>query len=257
MSAMTAEDTTPESPAPKGNRRRVWYFASIALTGGFLLYGLAITIGQARETARKAQCRNTLKQIGLALSNYREIFGCFPPPYIADETGQPRHSWRVLLRPFIDASHFYSRYRFDEPWNGPNNSELIAAEQGRFPWYHCPSHDNDDAFMTDYVAVVGPGTAWDVEHPVRMRDITDGPGNTLLVVEVVGSGIHWAEPRDLAIDQMAPTVNAKTGLGISSRHVGGAHGLMADGTVVFLSDKLSAASIRGLLTIKGGEKVAP
>jgi prepilin-type processing-associated H-X9-DG protein len=87
--------------------------------------------------------------------------------------------------------------------------------------------------------------------------MNDGPANTLLLVEVVGSGIHWAEPRDLTIDQIAPTVNSKSGFGVSSRHIGGAHGLMADGRVVFLSDKLAPATIRGLLTIDGGENVSP
>jgi hypothetical protein len=218
---------------------------------------LSIAVEGARESARRAQCRNNLKQIGLALFNYHQTFGSFPPPYITDGEGRPRHSWRVLIRPFLDASPFYNSYRFDEPWDGPNNAQLIASERGGWYWHHCPSEHHDDPFTTDYVAIVGPGTAWNVDHPVSVDDMADGPANTLLLVEVVGSGINWAEPRDLALDRIAPTVNAKSVLGISSRHVGGAYGLMADGSVVFLSDKLSAATIRGLLTIDGGEEVSP
>jgi hypothetical protein len=234
---------------------RRWYTVSAVFAGCLAIWSLAIVVERARETARRAQCRNNLKQIGLALLNYHDTWACFPPPYIADEEGRPIHSWRVLIRPYLDASPFYNQYRFDEPWNGPNNSKLIASE--RQLWHHCPSEHHDDPFTTDYVAVVGRGTAWDVDRSVALGDMTDGPANTLLLVEVVGSGIHWAEPRDLTADQIAPMVNSKPGLGICSPHLGGAYGLMADGSVVFLSDKLAPATIRGLLTIDAGENVSP
>jgi prepilin-type processing-associated H-X9-DG protein len=51
------------------------------------------------------------------------------------------------------------------------------------------------------------------------------------------SGIHWMEPRDLHVLQMAPTINAKSGQGLSSAHNGGAHVLLADGAVRFLSER--------------------
>src|SRR5262245_15742705 len=76
------------------------------------------------EAARRMQCSNHLKQIGLALQNYHDTFGSFPPAYIADSKGQPIHSWRVLILPFIEQRQLYDKYRFDEPWDGPNNSNL-------------------------------------------------------------------------------------------------------------------------------------
>jgi len=78
---------------------------------------------------------------------------------------------------------------------------------------------------------------------------------TLQLVEVANSGIHWMEPRDLHVGQMAPTVNPRAGQGISSGHKGGAIGLLADGSVRFLSENLPAETIRGLLTIQGGETI--
>jgi hypothetical protein len=64
------------------------------------------------------------------------------------------------------------------------------------------------------------------------------------------------EPRDLHILQLAPTINPKGGQGISSRHAGGAHAATARKHCRFLSDKLSATTIRGLLTIDGGERIS-
>jgi prepilin-type processing-associated H-X9-DG protein len=107
--------------------------------------------------------------------------------------------------------------------------------------------------MTSYVAVVGPDTAWPGARSTKLGDITDGTSNTLLVVEVADSGIHWMEPRDLHVLQMAPTVNPQAGQGISSRHPGGAQASLADGSVRYLSEELSEEKLRALLTIAGGE----
>ena len=78
-------------------------------------------------------CTNNLKHIGLALLNYNDIFGCFPPAYTTDANGKPMHSWRVLILPFIEQQTLYKRYRFDEPWDGPNNSLLAKEMPSVFP----------------------------------------------------------------------------------------------------------------------------
>src|SRR6476661_8060061 len=96
-------------------------------------------VQQAREAARRSQCKNNLKQIGLALHNYHDVNGCFPPAYIADENGKPMHSWRVLILPYLDQAALHTEYNFSEPWDGPNNSRLLAR---RPAVYACPSHGN-------------------------------------------------------------------------------------------------------------------
>jgi len=211
----------------------------------------------ARPAARRSQCLNNLRQIGLALHNYHQQYDCFPPAIIADSNGQPMHSWRVLLLPYLDQSALYAEYRFDEPWDGPNNSKLADKIVGV---YNCPGEDaarNESvATMTSYVAVVGPETVWPESGAATIGDIKDGTSNTLMIVEVANSGIHWMEPRDLHIVQMAPTINPKSGQGISSPHIGGAQVLMADGTVRFISEQLTAETIRALLTRHGGEVIA-
>jgi prepilin-type processing-associated H-X9-DG protein len=225
----------------------------LPLVGAFLLPARR----SAGPAARRSQCKNNLKQIGIALYNYHEKFGSLPPAYIADQNGRPLHSWRVLLLPFLDQAPLYAQYRFDEPWDGPNNSKLADSIHSI---YCCPSDDHGDldhklgrSTMTSYVAVVGADTAWPGHGASSFQDIKDGTSNTLLVVEVANSGIHWMEPRDLHVLQMTPTINAKSGQGMSSRHTGGAHGVFADGSVRFISDTLTADALRALITAHAGD----
>jgi prepilin-type processing-associated H-X9-DG protein len=201
----------------------------------------------------RPQCLNYLHNIALALHNYHANYGSLPPAYLADGNGRPMHSWRVLILPYLDRPDLYQAYRFDEPWYGPNNSKLHNLIVDLF---NCPEdHGGRKSTETSYVAVVGNETLWPGDHAVKLDDITDGLGNTLLVVEIADSGIHWMEPRDLHVAQMSRTINGKSGQGISSGHPGGAVVGFADGRVRFLSEKTPPATIGALLTIRGGEKI--
>lgn len=215
-----------------------------------------------REAARRSQCCNNLKQITLALHNYYDRYGSFPPAYVADEDGQPMHSWRVLILPFVEREDLYRQYRFDEPWNGPNNSRLASA---RISTYYCPEQDDARASgCTSYLALVGPEAAWPGATASRMEDIRDGMSDTLLVVEVAHSGIHWMEPRDLEVSSMALSVNPTSGAGISSLHCTsdwrpkrlGANAAFADGHVRFLPTGAREKTIRALVTAASGDAVA-
>jgi prepilin-type processing-associated H-X9-DG protein len=109
--------------------------------------------------------------------------------------------------------------------------------------------------MTSYVLVTGPGTAFPDGQTTKLADFRDGSADTILIVEVANSGIHWMEPRDLNIQQMATTINAKPGQGISSCHPSGAVVVFADGHVESLDTVTSAEQLRAMLTIDGGEVV--
>ncbi len=214
-------------------------------------------LGHPPEATWRSRCKYNLKQIGLALHTYHDHYGSFPPAYVADSNGRPMHSWRVLLLPYLDQKPLYNRYRLDEPWDGPSNRKLAGEIMAV---YNCPSdvhaRNNTGSTMTNYVAVVGPETAWPGSRSTAARDFKDGTSATLLIVEVANSGIHWMEPRDLHVLQMAPTINAKAGQGISSTHGHGAHVLMGDGAVRFISDQTTTAElIRGLLTVNGKETI--
>jgi hypothetical protein len=205
------------------------------------------------RTLAPARCPNNLKQIAIALQLYHDL-GSLPPAYVADASGKPIHSWRVLLLPFLEQEPLYQQYRFDEPWDGPNNRKL---HDRYLEIYSCPQQfpksPSDARRDTSYVVVVGPRTAFPGDRCVSFGDIRDGRANTVLVVEIRNSGIHWMEPRDLHVTQMNPRVNPPHGQGISSQHNGHAHVAAADGRVTSLSERLSPSEVTGLITIDGRE----
>ena len=104
--------------------------------------------------------------------------------------------------------------------------------------------------------MIGPGTAWPVPGQTRFAEFVDGTSNSIVIVEVVDSGIHWMEPRDLKLEELELAINPKSGRGISSRHIGGACVLLADGSVRFLPSDTAPETLRMLLTIADG-KIVP
>jgi len=199
--------------------------------------------------SKRVWCGERQKEITLALHNYHEFYGTFPPAYIAGEDGGPMHSWRVLLLPFLDQQTFYDKYRFDEPWNSPHNLELAVPLDN----YNCPSQPGGPSSMTNYVAVIGERTCWPGDRGRLLEEIVDSLDDTILLVEVAESGILWTEPRDLHVQQMNPKVNAPHGQGPSSHHTGGMMVSLANGAARFLSADVSQEHLEALLTVDGDE----
>jgi hypothetical protein len=77
-----------------------WLAALIVLW--FLLALMAPAVRTARQGGRSAGCASQLKLIAIALLNYHDTYGAFPPAHIPDRNGKPMHSWRVLLLPFLE-----------------------------------------------------------------------------------------------------------------------------------------------------------
>lgn len=161
-------------------------------------------VQQAREAARRIQCKNNLKQMGLALHNYLEVYMTFPPSFCFSTAG----SWSVHGRilPYMEQASAYSQVRLDLDWANPIN-EATNVAQLKVPSYVCPSDPNgdrmhyagpDEGNIRPQNYGVNFGT-WKVYDPVtnsggdgvfypnsqtRSGDISDGMSNTLMLAEV-------------------------------------------------------------------------
>lgn len=232
---------------------RVWRTTKTlaALTVLAFLPALLPLFVDSPEGVLRMMCSNNLKQLGRALRQYHDVYGSFPPAYVADKNGRPIHSWRVLILPYLDQENLYKQYRFDEPWDGPNNRKLASAMPEVYRCPTTPAHLHPGE--TSYVAVVGPETAWRGDQSANDSDIHDGLSMTILLVEMKNSGIPWMQPHDPPYPPMPAKVNPRSDRGASSYHPNGANVLFADGHVMFLSD--DSEQLGPLLTIDGGETI--
>ena len=214
-----------------------------------LVTALALPAAQsAREAARGVTCKDNLKRIVLAMHEYEADNGTLPPAYLAGDDGKPKHSWRVLLLPYLGHQDLYDAYNFEEPWDSPGN--LQVARQMPLV-YLCPNHSNARQNQeTSYFVAVGPTTAFPGGKGVTLSQISDGTSRTIVVIESHGQGITWTEPKDLDFD--TTDFNIDTG-DLDGTHRGGIHVGYADGQVQHVDKINDDTAIRGLLTRDGGE----
>jgi hypothetical protein len=241
-------------PAPIGRRwlRIVGNLMKLAFALACILALISLLVPSVShcdsETMWRAVCANNLKQIQLALDGYHERFGVLPPAYVADSSGRRRHSWRVLILPFLDQQSLHDRYDFREPWNGPNNIKLLG-EMPRV--FDCPSRKLYRTSLTSYVAITGPGSLFPSTRSVEFADVADGLDHTLMIVEAANQSIPWTAPVDLDLRTMSFRINDPQNPGISSGHRGGANVILGDSRNGFLKESLPAKQLRSLITIAG------
>jgi prepilin-type processing-associated H-X9-DG protein len=203
----------------------------------------------AREAARRAQCTNNEKQIGLAMHNYNAAYDVLPPPAILGKDGKPLLSWRVAILPFIEEEVLYKQFHLDEPWDSEHNKTLIAKMP---PTYVCPSLTNPPPGMTTYRVYVGKGAAFDNPKGRKLGDVQDGLSNTIGLVEAK-EPVIWTKPEDLLFDAKD---NGMAALGeAGSRHPGGFNALFLDGSVKFIKSSIDANIFKAMLTYAAGEVI--
>jgi prepilin-type processing-associated H-X9-DG protein len=197
------------------------------------------------------QCHNNMLQIGTALHVYEERHHILPPGYVADARGRPLYSWRALLLPYIESEDLARLVHADEAWDGPHNKQISARSV--YSSFHCPCDRAEPPQVTDYLAVVGPNTAWPGATGRKLSEIKN-PERTILLIESADTGINWLEPRDVKIGEFVPGVNRRGcfgGHGICSHHSeGGAHVLFADGHVEFLPNDTDPQKILSMLDVR-------
>jgi prepilin-type N-terminal cleavage/methylation domain-containing protein len=114
-------------------------------------------VQQAREAARRTQCRNNLKQLGLALHNYHDTAQRFP--YSASGFAQGTlaaiplakvHTWSEFILPYIEQGALYNQLNFNaDCWDSVGtNSNYALLFSKHFPFQSCPSNPYTGGFVT-------------------------------------------------------------------------------------------------------------
>jgi prepilin-type N-terminal cleavage/methylation domain-containing protein len=241
-SPQTAE--TPQAPTT-GRRRgfRLLELLAVVAVIGLLVACLLPVSRTAREPARRMQCGNNLKQIGIALVMYEEEYGSLPPAYTVGADGKPLHSWRTLILPFAEQKSLYDKIDLAKPWDDPANRLAYEAD---IPMYQCPSSVIPKRHTT-YLAVVTRGGCFQPTKPRPLAEITDEHEQTLMVIEVPPSqAVHWMSPSDAAEDLVLNAVGAE-----KLAHPSGTQAALVDGSVRFLSAKTKPEILRALISIAG------
>ena len=180
---------------------------------------------------------------------YNEIWGSFPPAFVVDEEGRPLYSWRVLILPYLEEQALYEQFDLTKAWDAPENRRLLD----QMPYeYGCPSHTGAQPGTTSYAGVFGPRCIFRGANPVRLRDITDGTSNTIMVGEAVGANIPWTKPVDIDVDIDGGLSDAN---GFMSPHSGGCHFALADGMVRFISSDINTETLKNLFYRNDGNPV--
>ena len=203
----------------------------VSIIGAFVVLGY-FAYEPARVPGYRSMCINNQRQVVLALHNYESFQARFPPVYVKDKNGRPLYSWRVLLLQHLGRSDLFDEFHWDEPWDSPHNQKITDVD---IEIFRCPRCESEVSGRTSYVLVTGPGTVWDGDKPRALEGIRY-PEQTLIMIEVADSDIHWAEPKDLRIDAIDPSFLDEEGK-LKSNHSGGAVGTFADGHTEFISEE--------------------
>ncbi len=184
---------------------------------GILIALLLPAVQSAREAARRLQCSNKLRQLGLALHNYHATHGTFPPGGITKLpvsncklNGSPSTdsgpNWAILILPYLEGKNLYDRYDFQGTFAGTSwvtTADNFDVQFSVNSHFHCPSDpDADDTTPhTNYYGCQGGGATPKCTAPadsrrvffhngvfhnnsrVRIADISDGTTNVIMLGE--------------------------------------------------------------------------
>lgn len=110
-------------------------------------------VQSAREAARRIQCANNLKQIGLALHLYHDVTGKLPPGYVL-----PNYTmWQAYLLPYIDQNNVYETLEFDQRWDTPGTPNAFACSH-IISTFRCPTAGLPDSMTTQGFVDRAPGS---------------------------------------------------------------------------------------------------
>jgi prepilin-type processing-associated H-X9-DG protein len=157
-------------------------------------------VQSAREAARRAQCTNNLKQIGLACHNYLDTQGCFPPGAISTSAGggwsTNFFTWAVLILPQIEGNTVYNSLNIymGVGSNGVDNGESFTSYKGVPRVFLCPSDGDTEngtrpwsgVYSGGYPNPMGQTPAWD-------PPIDPSTGQKVSFVPVINYAMSWGD----------------------------------------------------------------
>ena len=277
--AFAAPTSRPRPPRPRGFTL-IELLVVIAIIA-VLIALLLPAVQAAREAARRVQCVNNLKQVGLALHNYHDTNATFPAGGWTQ--GGMNVGWSASILPGVEQPAIYNGINFTFAYNVAANSSVAATVMNV---YLCPSEPRKalrgqaspnplypvDPFPSgdaDYGGMFGPRALIVpplVNNPPRgamifdqclgIREISDGTSQTIQIGEDPEAiNALWPSGHNV-FDQSAP-INARPpfeyGEELTSQHPGGCNVLFADGSVHFLKQTVNPFVLAGLCTRAGGE----
>ncbi|MFI4874906.1 MAG: DUF1559 domain-containing protein [Blastopirellula sp. JB062] len=184
---------------------------------GVLIALLLPAVQQAREAARRMQCGNILKQLGLAMHNYHDTYGQFPYAQYNDVRGNRSHpnraTWYPTVLPYIEQVALYDRFAPFFGYKAATEWDTLEIRQTVVETMVCPSDPHGgkqgiQGLQGNYVVSAGStvfedgGTNLDgifyVRSKSNLADVIDGTSNTLMIGELLQSpAVLEGSERDL------------------------------------------------------------
>ncbi|HEX5102235.1 MAG TPA: DUF1559 domain-containing protein [Pirellulaceae bacterium] len=242
---------SPETPGAPPEKKAGRRFTLVELLVVVVLIGLLIACllparRSATEAGRRMSCQNNLHEIGLALEQYHDVYGSFPPAYTVDADGKRLHSWRTLILPYLEEKFLYDKIDLSKPWNDPANQFVLEARIGT---YQCPSADIPKNHTT-YLVVVANSGCFRGAEPRKREEVTEDHNRALLVIEVPADrAVPWMSPHDADVPSFLTAVAAD-----KPAHPSGMQVVCVDGTIHTLSADIEPNKLRAMISVAGDDE---
>lgn len=202
-----------------------------------------------RETKPTYREVASMGAILAAIDNYSLMYGRLPADIIGD-CDKPISSWRFAISPYL--ASFGCKLSFKHKWNSRENCCMATMRPRPFCWTQGIIRKNKTAFFeTKVFTISGPNTAFSENCKAEGRD--DLPNDTILLISIAQSGVHWMQPGDLKLSDFPERYS-------SNDFVPGASGArymtiaFADGEVWQLDSNVPLGRVGTFFTLDGATK---